>query len=295
MTTSKVIEGENDLESLNNLSAVVTLLYTDRSKDENNTPASVWHCIQAGKRNRVLFEGKYKGGDRADIEDREIHARQEALGGLRLTTANVGLIYLCVDNQNALRSLSGGQGSGREYIRKSLQEIETLRQRGFEMLGKWTTNHQNIPGNDRADTLAKEALQMNKFERIRTMLTWAKSQSRQILHRKWDRQSKPEGQAKRFLPTINMPRHASGAIAKRQCELTRINQNPLREALNCEYSNERSSARNGILDCPTGTKGQTKLYANHTGHWIWDSITNDNIQTREILSFLNEVGIINPK
>lgn len=48
------------------------------------------------------------------------------------------MIYLCVNNQNALGALSGGPSAGREYIRSSLETVEILRQRGCRIVGKWT-------------------------------------------------------------------------------------------------------------------------------------------------------------
>lgn len=188
-----------------------------RIQSEDGIKASAWQCVQTGSPNRILFEGKCNIGNKSDIEDGEIHALQEGLAALGKTKANLGLIYLCVENENALRSLSGGQTSGREYVRKYLEEIEILQHWGCEIFGKWSPSHQKITGNDRADTMAKEGLQMTKCEHTRTPLTWARSQPRKILNDKWARSCKSSERGKPFSPTVHMPRNASGAIARLRC------------------------------------------------------------------------------
>ncbi|KAL0630530.1 hypothetical protein Q9L58_010623 [Maublancomyces gigas] len=99
----------------------------DGSKGTNNNTATAWHCIQTGRSDKLLFEGKCNIGNKAGIEDGEIHALQEGQNNLRNTKENLGLIYLCVYNQKARKLLLGEQSSGLEFVRKGREEIEILR------------------------------------------------------------------------------------------------------------------------------------------------------------------------
>lgn len=88
----------------------------------------MWHCtVIEASGPKTLFEGACHIGNRADIEDAEIHAIQEGLHEFREKFKDPGQIYLCVDNQNALRALSRGPTSGREYVRECLEETQILR------------------------------------------------------------------------------------------------------------------------------------------------------------------------
>lgn len=93
----------------------------------------------------TLSEGYCMIGQKAEIEDGEIHAIQEGLAALASMVPEMtrsGMIYLYVDNQNALRGPSGGPTSCREFVRKCLEEGEILRQRGCKIQGKWTPTNQ---------------------------------------------------------------------------------------------------------------------------------------------------------
>lgn len=91
----KEIEGPRHKEWFRRLPPGTTVLYTDGSKGEDGTTASAWHCVQTGTRNKVLFEGNCNIGNKADIEDGEIHALQAGLTALRHTVTNLGQINLC--------------------------------------------------------------------------------------------------------------------------------------------------------------------------------------------------------
>lgn len=97
---------------------------------------------------------------------------QEGLEALRASGTSNMVIHLYVDNKNGLKALTGGPSSGREYIRQSLEEMRILRIKGCEILEKWTPSHRNIPGNGRANTLAKNRLQDTPCTWTRATLTW---------------------------------------------------------------------------------------------------------------------------
>ncbi|KAL0630690.1 hypothetical protein Q9L58_010459 [Maublancomyces gigas] len=108
----KAQEGSDHRIWVNTIPTGTIVLYTDGSKAEDGTTSSAWHCIQIEDGHTLLFQGQCQIGHEADIEDGEIHAIQEGLHELRRRQTDPTQTYLCVDNQNALRSLSGGPTSG---------------------------------------------------------------------------------------------------------------------------------------------------------------------------------------
>lgn len=153
------------------------LVYTDGSKGVDGLTASAWHWRQVGEdTSTVLFEGACQIGKHCDIEDGEIHAIQEALDRLKYLHLREKDIYLCVDNQNPIKALAGGPTAGRAYVMKCLEDVATLQQKGCNVTGKWTPSHEGIPGNERADTLAKEGTKLGTCIWARVTLTWLRSQ-----------------------------------------------------------------------------------------------------------------------
>lgn len=151
-------EGTAHQEWLKNLAPGIAVLYTDGFRADNGTTASAWHCLlTTNKQPTELFEECCNIGDEADVEDGEIHGIQEGIHNLKhLRPSEIPkVIYLCVDNYSALKALSGGPMSSRYNLRKCLEDMEILQQAGCRIQGKWTPSHQNILGNERADTLAK--------------------------------------------------------------------------------------------------------------------------------------------
>lgn len=64
-------------------------------------------------------------------------------------------VWLCVDNQNALKALAGGPTKCRKQLKECLKDVKIVPLADYEIRAKWTPSHQNIPDNERADTLPK--------------------------------------------------------------------------------------------------------------------------------------------
>lgn len=131
------------------------------------------------------------------------------------------IIYLCVDNQNALRDLAGGPRGGREDERKYVEEIGTLRLKGGKDLGKWTPSHQGIPGNEQADTSTKKRLTESQCTWSRATPAWGRSLPREMMLELWTTKSNKDP-SKPFYGTPSMPRIAAAAIARLRCHVTSI-------------------------------------------------------------------------
>ena len=137
-------ESKNDMKHF--------LLYSDGSDIKGRVGASLW-CP------------KLKCQIRADLgpTSKATVYTAELLGILYsiitvVTTRNVESATLFVDNQAAIQSVHnlGGQ-SGQLILRQIIHFISTLQKRGVSVEICWIPAHTRIPGNEKADIIAKQA------------------------------------------------------------------------------------------------------------------------------------------
>lgn len=273
------------------------LLYTDASKNTDGRTSSVWHCVKTnGQGTETLFEGHCTIGNYADIEDGEIHRIQEGLRRLVELGTSDTPVWICVDNQHALRALVGGPIAGREFIRECLEDVKTLQQRGCEVRGKWTPSHQGIAGNQRADTLANEGHNDTDCTGSRATYSWLRARPHQNMIEKWETESKLPGRPKTspFPPTANLPRRLARAIASLRGCLTALDTSPLKTPTTCACTTGTARAKHYVMDCtvPTIATVQTKLLHEHEGQRTWDLITSTHIRSKPLLQFMATAGLL---
>lgn len=144
------------------------------------------------------FKGHCAIGNKAEIKDGEIHTIHEGLHQLNsLAHLSYENVYLCVDNQNALRALLVRPTAGREYVKECLKETQILCLKGCRIQGKWTPSHQDINGTEQADTAAKAGLEDLECQWTRTTLSWLRAQSRQRMITGWKEERNPDCEALR--------------------------------------------------------------------------------------------------
>lgn len=229
------------------------LLYRDGSKTPGGITGSAWYCISMDHphlRPTVLFEGQCQIGDREDIEDGEIHAIQEGLTRLNTTTlGTASRVYICADNQNALRALAGGPTAGREYIVKCLGEAEVLHQKGYRIQGKCTPSHQKIAGNEKTDTLAKAGCNEPSCKWARTTLTWLRARPKPHLIEQWQTEHALRAPARltAFAATRTIPRRFVQGIARLRCPMTIVDKSPVGPPTTCKCNTAELSGRHLLL------------------------------------------------
>lgn len=94
-----------------------------------------------------------------------------------------------------------------------------------------------------------------------------------------------------FTATSSMPRNASGAIAHLRCQLTPADPNPLRKAPICPCNGKASSSEHLLLHCALHTKGREAFLTGYHGQPTWQSITNDDINPKALLRFMQQTGL----
>lgn len=80
-----------------------------------------------------MFQGHCQLVERSNIEDGEIHAIQEGLRTLIHHKTEHKVIWLSVDNQNALQALVRGPRVGREYVTAYLEDVKIMQHTGREI------------------------------------------------------------------------------------------------------------------------------------------------------------------
>lgn len=181
----------------------------DGSKTEQQRCGSGWVAYQwlAGGTGPELASGHCFIGCKAEVYDAELHAIQEAL--LYIVTAGwaPASLLICVDNQAALQTLSGGNPDGSEFARHVLSATADLKGLGWSVSGLWTPAHCGIQGNEHADTLAKAGSQLPSMtcKHSRVTKTWLQAQARQGLKTDWEKLFPPDPQFP-IRPSTTFPR-----------------------------------------------------------------------------------------
>jgi len=130
------------------------IIYMDGSKLDNGAVGCRWAIYHCGDLQLYrLSEGQCHLGNRAEVYDVELHVVQEAVSTLLTGTAPRSTIYICIDNQASIDTLQSNKDD-HEYARRALETIAALQLLGWQTITTWCLSHSNIPGNERADTLA---------------------------------------------------------------------------------------------------------------------------------------------
>ena len=171
------------------------LLYTDGSKLQNQRCGSAWAIFrQDGElTSPEVSSGQCCIGSKAEVYDAELHAIQEGLLLIHSMNWTPTRILICADNQSALAALAGRNPKNSEFARNTLTTIDLLQKQGWIVSGLWTPAHCGIPGNERADTLAKSGAQNpNICRHARVTRSWLQARTRLQLTVDWSNKHPPE-------------------------------------------------------------------------------------------------------
>lgn len=140
-----------------------------------------------------LIYGHCSIGSKAEVFNAEPHAIQEGLAFLASSGWPAGRVVTCADNQAALLTLAANNQEGLEYARNALLTVSALRNEGWSVSGLWMPAHCGIPGNERADLLAKAGSQPETpCHHARVMKSWIQAQTRQQLKADWQAMRSPD-------------------------------------------------------------------------------------------------------
>jgi ribonuclease HI/exonuclease III len=126
-------------------------IYTDGSKGPKGTGAAFWA-------EQFQHERKFYLGN-TSVFTAELVAILMALNFIQ-TKGNVGKWVILTDSKSVADALLHKGGEAREQlIRSAVTLIQRLKQNGIELEIQWVPAHVGIPGNNKADKLARQAAQ----------------------------------------------------------------------------------------------------------------------------------------
>jgi ribonuclease HI len=163
------------------------LLYTDGSKLDTGQvgcSASTYEISTHGLHQRRTHSCNL--GTHCEVFDAELHAVHEGLHLLPDSpTIPNSAIYLCIHNQSAIQKLSHNNNN-HQFARDALNQAQSLRNNGWNLLTIWTPSHTNITSNELADTLAKAgAHSLTPCPSTITSEAWLRAQVRQKFLDDW--------------------------------------------------------------------------------------------------------------
>jgi len=171
---------------LRTLTESTIVIYTDGSKLDNGNVGCGW-TIHYSRNQQLHFlsDGCCHLGRRAEVYDTELHAVQEAVTRLLITTAPRAPVFICIDNQAAADALRFN-ASNHEYAPHTLNDINNLQHLGWHVSTVWCPAYCGIRGNERANFLAKSGASDTVPCRFAlTTKTWLLAQARKKFLKRW--------------------------------------------------------------------------------------------------------------
>ena len=243
-----------------------------------------------------LDTGFCSPGEKAEVFDAELHAILEGLLNTRHLPPNH--LTICVDNQAALTTLTGGNPDNWEFARLALSLMADLGTQGWTFAGLWTPSHCGIPGNDLADSLAKKGTQSQQCKHARATKSWlyAAIQKRQL--EDWRSRGAPDPQFP-LTPSTTFPEAlkklspaSSRALFQLQTATTPSDPHPSKLPETCVCGSPLSS-KHILMECQRFADARMDIFNPKTsGHaiQIGDYRFNDSRATA-MLVFMRRVGL----
>jgi ribonuclease HI len=165
------------------------LTYTDGSMLADNVGAGVY--ISPGS-NQPAIENTYPLGTQMEVYDAELYGiRQAAEHALKFCrrTRKRRDIWIFTDNQAAvMRVATLKPGPGQEIAIAVSNASHILKELNHSTITvQWVPGHTNIPGNEAADRLAKEATKQKSRTATKTSLAYLKRMARLRMREEWRR------------------------------------------------------------------------------------------------------------
>jgi ribonuclease HI len=239
------------------------VIYTDGSKLADGAVGCGWALYHCGDQQlHRLTEGRCHLGRRAEVYDAELHAVQEAVTTLLITTHPPSTVYICIDNQAAIATLQLNK-QNHEYARRTLETIGKLQLLGWRISPLWCPAHCDIHGNERADMLAKMgASSTAPCHFALTTKTWLLTQARAEFLARW-KQELPLS-----TPSFKFPDHLHGidwadtrAIWRVFCNRSPSDNPPNLDANPCPCGLDFQTSHHLLRDCPLLATQRSALLA----------------------------------
>jgi len=277
-------------EHIGKLPYNTVFLYTDGSKLDTHQCGSGW---TANHQNHEIAFGKCNIGLKAEVYDAEIHAIQEGLLALETSQSQPTQVLICADNQAALQTLQSGNPNNTEFARHTLNIIARLVLKGWQIMGLWTPAHCGIPGNERADRLAKEGARTNSIcIHTRTTKFWLQVKAKKEQTAQWKARY-PTDHLFPIEPSIVFPKNLQPfspaslrAVFQVMTSSTPTDPYPCNPAEPCSCGGMKTSTH-VLLDCPIFNEARNDLIPNFLN---FKDVFNE-AQLAPLVTFLQRIGL----
>lgn len=268
------------------------LVYTDGSKSINGMVSSGWAIFDPSVSLTLpITTGGCNIGTHAEVIDGETHAIQEALSVISPEFSHDS-IYLFIDNQMCLNSLTGGPTYSQQYLQQTLLIIQKIRHSGRSVTAVWTPSHVGIKGNDLADAAAQSASTLPTCQWARVTLAWLRAAPRKFLLSQWQNSTIEGNVSREFSGMSSSLRYpVAQLLHKARTSTNAADYNPLSpEVRTCPCGNLLSS-NHLLLEC-TRFDQQREAYAREIGGDISrEQFLFSGTSPISLLRFLKQIGL----
>jgi hypothetical protein len=216
------------------------------------------------------------------------------------------LIRVFSDSQAALQRINRLIPTPGQYpTRKIWQYCDTLHQHKCKVQLEWIPGHSGIPGNEAADSLAKEAAETRPPKTPPTYLTYLKRQVRAKLLEEWQNifNSQPHGRQYMGTPTLTLSpelRHTNRTVTS-QIIYLRTGHGYLKDYYNrfkinlpnytCGCGSITQTPAHLLLTCPQFARDRPNFISSQIGLPTIYDVLHEKPNMKYLTTFLEETGV----
>ena len=273
-------------------------IFTDGSKSDNAVGSAAVH-IKKNKKEKDEEKLQQRLPVDASITSAEVGALQEAISIITRSTKTQFLILS--DSLSCLQALKQINPIDTRILCLKLH-IHLLINKGKKIVFTWIPSHIGIEGNERADTLAKKALNLPIDPNKNPKLPYSdyrpkvKKYTLSLWNTEWEEEKEKQNKLFEIKPKLK-PRSPHSLSRKESVVLTRLkightkltHQHLLakEEAPICVGCNSNLTVKHILLDCVDFSNSRFKYFKSESLKALFDTI-----DPRKIIAFISEIGLL---
>ena len=276
------------LSQIDNIYEDCAHIYTDGSKDpvRNRTAYGIHTSSNVTSETTSISVRLPNGQSVYTAELEAIHHALRLAHSLKDKRA-----VILSDSLSALKSIASKFSKSRpDILQLILEEILKLRRSGKEIQLCWIPSHIDIPGNERADKLARQGLELTEVTDLAYSTSEIKSMIKHSIWEEWQTvwTNSTEGRwyhtlrpnVKGGLPCPHHSRQVDTAITKLRLGATNTSYQQ------CNICQKRATVSHILLECPKFDAARQELRLEVDTHTLSTTTLLDGTNLRPIINFL---------
>ena len=270
-------------------------IYTDGSSKEEKTGCAVV------TRDLVL---KYRLPNYTNIFIAELYAIKKAIETTQVT--NINKFLICCDSLSVLQALE--YGSPHHLVHEIYYKLKNYDK---EIVFEWIPSHVNLPGNNEADEMAKEALDLDSIEPLPLDFIDLKSNTRTFIKNCWQKHwEETNTPSAKFLyeikPDLVELKSSNQGTRPEEIKLARLRLGTCLMNRKHHFKNEphplcnicqtRMTIKHAIIDCPQFSNHRRAIvgYLRHKNRpQTLQSVLRDDFPHALLFKFLKDTNLFN--